>query len=151
YLIDKPLARARIRARNDARRGRYDGADLRHAEAGAQFRDRSLNRIGHAVGYIGGSHRTARGMERNSADAILPQIDPDPTEAAGILRDVRIDAVEYAYHGGGTGTRLAEIEAARQTVGIIGKVNRDEAPVAVHGDPGFDPDALRRRTRERIV
>src|SRR5438045_5620576 len=121
-LVDeRSPAVSRVVAGDHRNRGRETQADLGHAVSGGELGDSALDSVGQTVEDVGGGNGTAGRVPRDPDDAVLPQQDLDPPRAAAVGRDMVVNAVEDADQDCGPGRRLAEVEAAWETVQVVAK------------------------------
>ena len=73
-------------------------------------------------------------MAGHADRAVFPELDPDATEAALVLRNGVIDRVENTHHRRRARAGLGEVEAVLETVGIVGHVDVDERGFGVDLD-----------------
>ena len=86
-------------------------------------------------------------MPSDAHDAVLPELHVDPAKAPGVWRHSVSDTVERPGEHSCPRTCLGQVQAARQTVGVVREVDVDEGVLAVYLNMDPDGDPLRRPRR----
>ena len=91
------------------------------------------------------------GKTRNAHHAVLAQQHVEAAEAAGVVRDVGIEAGEHRLRRRHGRRHAREIHAGVDAVGVVAQVDRDEAVVRVDVDAHLDRNAVGQERLDRVV